>query len=277
MTDFVAWHPSDAAHHVAIPFDASDKYSRGVLGIITGSDRYPGAAVLGVDAALHTGVGMVRYLGGERASTLVLQRRPEAVTADGRVQAWLIGSGTDSVDKEGDAEAATEAALGQSLPTVLDGGALERVREAHGPTIITPHFGELARLLDVGRSRIEADPARWALTAADELDVTVMLKGHHTFVAGGGVALVASTAPSWTATAGAGDALAGILGALVATHTGFDAEGSLLARLAATASVLHGLAAHRASGGGPFTILELIANLPPVIAELVAFRTAGKR
>jgi ADP-dependent NAD(P)H-hydrate dehydratase / NAD(P)H-hydrate epimerase len=269
MTEFSAWHPADAARHIALPSESSDKYSRGVLGIITGSDRYPGAAVLGVEAALHTGVGMVRYLGGERVSTFVLQRRPEAVTANGRVQAWLIGSGTDSVDKEADAEAATDTALSQTLPTVLDGGALERVSDSHGPTIVTPHFGELARLLDVDKAKIAEDPARWALTASEELDVTVLLKGHHTFVAGGGVALVASAAPSWTATAGAGDALAGILGALVATHTGFDSEGSLLARLGATASVIHGLAAQRASGGGPFTVLELTAAVPAVIAEFV--------
>jgi ADP-dependent NAD(P)H-hydrate dehydratase / NAD(P)H-hydrate epimerase len=269
MTDFVAWTPADAARHISVPVESSDKYSRGVLGIITGSDRYPGAAVLGVDAALHTGVGMVRYLGGERASTFVLQRRPEAVTADGRVQAWLIGSGTDSVDKEADAEKATDVALGQALPTVLDGGALERVHDSSGPTIVTPHFGELARLLDVDKVRIAEDPARWALTASDELDVTVLLKGHNTFVAGGGVALVASSAPVWTATAGAGDALAGILGALVATHRGFDAEGSLLARLGATASVLHGLAAQRASNGGPFPVLDLVGALPATVADLL--------
>lgn len=273
MTDFTPWNPSDAALHVAIPLESSDKYSRGVLGIITGSDQYPGAAVLGVEAALHTGVGMVRYLGGERASTLVLQRRPEAVTSNGRVQAWLIGSGTDSVDKEADAESATEAAVAQALPTVLDGGALERVSDVKGPTIVTPHYGELARLLGIEKTRIAADPARWALTASDELGVTVLLKGHRTYVAGGGVALVASSAPSWTATAGAGDALAGILGALIATHQGFDAEGSLLARLGATASVIHGLAAERASGGGPFTILDLVAQVPVVIAELVRFHT----
>jgi NAD(P)H-hydrate repair Nnr-like enzyme with NAD(P)H-hydrate dehydratase domain len=151
------------------------------------------------------------------------------------------------------------------------------VHDSHGPTIVTPHYGELARLLGVDRAKIAADPARWALTAADELDVTVLLKGHHTFVAGGGIALVASNAPAWTATAGAGDALAGILGALVATHRGFDAEGSLLARLGATASVIHGLAAHRAGNGGPFTILDLIAHVPQVVAELVAARVAGER
>src|SRR3954454_6533537 len=87
--------PPDAAAWIAVPGPSDDKYSRGVLGVVTGSARYPGAAVLGVDAALHTGVGMVRYLGAGRPTRLVLGRRPEAVTADGRVQAWLLGSGQE--------------------------------------------------------------------------------------------------------------------------------------------------------------------------------------
>jgi len=89
--EYSTWTAEDAAALVAVPGDGDDKYTRGVLGVITGSTLYPGAAVLGVEAALRTGVGMVRYLGPERPSSLVLSRRPEVVTADGRVQAWLIG------------------------------------------------------------------------------------------------------------------------------------------------------------------------------------------
>lgn len=270
MSEYSTWTPDDAARHVRIPSAADDKYSRGVLGVITGSDQYPGAAVLGVEAALRTGVGMVRFLGGERVSTLVLQRRPEAVASDGRVQAWLIGSGTDHAAREAHTEAAIEEALGQSLPTVLDGGALEWVRRSTGPTVITPHFGELARLLGIDKQRIADDPAHWAQWASDDLGVTVLLKGNRTYVAGGGVLLAASSAPTWLATAGAGDALAGILGSLVATHVDdLAAEGSLLARLAATASVIHGLAAERASAGGPLTILDLAAAVPATIASLL--------
>jgi hydroxyethylthiazole kinase-like uncharacterized protein yjeF len=270
MSDFTPWTPRDAAAQIAVPGQSDDKYSRGVLGVITGSDQYPGAAVLGVDAALHTGVGMVRYLGGERVSTLVLQRRPEAVAGEGRVQAWLIGSGQDHANRDDETRAQSTLAMAQALPTVLDGGALDLHEGAAGPLVITPHYGELARVLGASKQEIAADPAAWALRAAEQLGVTVLLKGHRTFVAGPGIALVASSAPSWLATAGAGDALAGILGALVATHS--DAVASdpqLLARLAATASVVHGLAAERASGGGPFTILDLIARVPSTIAGLL--------
>src|SRR3954468_6457578 len=92
--------PDDAAAWIAVPGPDDDKYSRGVLGVVTGSPRYPGAAALGVDAALPAGVGMVRYLGAGRPTRLVLQHRPEAVTADGRVQAWLLGSGQDPGERD---------------------------------------------------------------------------------------------------------------------------------------------------------------------------------
>src|SRR6185312_9288269 len=87
--------PGQAARWIAVPGPGDDKYARGVVGFVTGSAPYPGAAVLGVEAAARTGVGMIRYLGPGRATRLVLQRRPEAVTVDGRVQAWVLGSGQD--------------------------------------------------------------------------------------------------------------------------------------------------------------------------------------
>jgi hydroxyethylthiazole kinase-like uncharacterized protein yjeF len=268
---YTEWTPTDAAASIAVPKESDDKYSRGVLGVITGSTQYPGAAVLGVEAALKTGVGMVRYLGPERPVTLVLARRPETVTSNGRVQAWLIGSGMDATAENESAEAMT-AAIAQDVPVVLDGGALHLHSAARGPVVITPHFRELARVLGGELDEITSDPATAAARAAETLGVTVLLKGHTTYVASpDGTRLSASVAPSWLATAGAGDALGGVLGALVATHgSEIGADPSLLARLAATASVLHGLAAERASGGGPFTVLDLAAALPATIAALLA-------
>lgn len=263
MTDPTLWTAADAARWIAVPGPGDDKYSRGVLGVVTGSDQYPGAAVLGVEAALRTGVGMVRYLGPRRATDLVLHRRPEAVASDGRVQAWLLGSGMDPVDRD---TTLMERALDQGLPVVLDGGALDLRARARGPVVLTPHYRELARVLGADAREIAADPATWAGRASVELDATVLLKGHATYVAGPGVLLRVSAAPAWLATAGAGDALGGILGALVATHA---AEPDLPA-LAATAALVHGLAAERASAGGPLTILDLCASIPAVIAELIS-------
>src|SRR5690554_6923235 len=98
MTGYRQWTPAETAELIAVPGVNADKYSRGVLGVVTGSGTYPGAAVLGVEAAIRTGVGMVRYLG--TAGQLVLQRRPEAVTALGQVQAWLLGSGVPADDRD---------------------------------------------------------------------------------------------------------------------------------------------------------------------------------
>lgn len=259
VTDFGA---ADAGRWVAVPGPQDDKYSRGVVGFVTGSPRYPGAAVLGVEAALHTGVGMVRYLGPGRPTRLVLQRRPEAVTTDGRVQAWVLGSGQDPAERD---DALLGRALAQDVPVVIDSGALDRARDAAGPVIVTPHAGELATMFGVDRAAVLDDPAGSAERVAADWGVTVLLKGHVTHIATPDGLRHRVTAPTtWLATAGSGDALAGILGALVATHPDGD-----LAELAATAAVLHGLAGERASGGGPFTILGLCAALPAVIAALV--------
>jgi NAD(P)H-hydrate repair Nnr-like enzyme with NAD(P)H-hydrate dehydratase domain len=268
--EYSTWTAEDAAALVAVPGDGDDKYTRGVLGVITGSTLYPGAAVLGVEAALRTGVGMVRYLGPERPSSLVLSRRPEVVTADGRVQAWLIGSGIDTVDGSESAKWMT-AALAQGVPVVLDGGALSLARSARGAVVITPHFRELAKLIDGDVGTIAADPGKAASDAATALGVTVLLKGHTTYVATPqGLRLSASVAPSWLATAGAGDALGGVLGALVATHSDeISADPDILGRLAVTASVLHGLAAQRASSGGPLTVLDVATELSAAIAALL--------
>jgi len=275
--------PDDAARWIAVPGDDDDKYSRGVVGFVTGSASYPGAAVLGVEAAARTGVGMIRYLGPGRPTRLVLQRRPEAVTTDGRVQAWVLGSGQDPEQLDGATAGMLDAALAQNVPTVLDGGALGRRSDARGAVLMTPHAGELSRLIELDVAAIRADPDGAALRAARELDATVLLKGHTTRIAvptpasTSAATAAASTqllrvrsAPSWLATAGAGDALAGILGSLLATHhEQLDTNPRLLAPLAATGAVLHGLAAQRASAGGPLTILDLAAALPSVIAELV--------
>ena len=268
MATFTEWTPADAARSIAVPGEDDDKYSRGVLGVITGSDQYPGAAVRGVEAALHTGLGMVRYVGHERAADFVLARRPEIVVGMGRVQAWLIGSGTDYKNYT---SADAEIALQEGVPTVLDAGALALHDRHTGPLVVTPHYRELSRLIDVDAEEIAADPARWAAEASEQLGATVLLKGHSSWAAGGGELLRIRSAPTWLATAGAGDALAGILGALVATHVeAINADAGMLPRLAATASLVHGLAADRASAGGPFTILGLTEAIPATIANLLA-------
>jgi NAD(P)H-hydrate repair Nnr-like enzyme with NAD(P)H-hydrate dehydratase domain len=285
MTDqrqstFRQWTPEASAAHIAAPVDGDDKYSRGVLGVITGSARYPGAAVLGVEAAIRTGVGMVRYLGA--AGELVLQRRPEAVTSPGRVQAWLLGSGLDASDRDPATTAKLVDALGQGLPTVIDSGALDLIGRATGPTVITPHFRELAGVLSADAREIEADPDHWCALAAEQLGVTVLLKGTYTRIADdNGTRLLTGPATGWLASAGTGDVLGGVLGALLATHSdalhgdAAHSDAALLPRLAASAAVIHAKAGEIASAGGPLAALDVAAALPRVIAQLLQDRTQG--
>lgn len=269
------WGPADAARCIAVPDRDDDKYSRGVLGVVTGSAQYPGAAVLGVEAALHTGVGMVRYLGAAEAATLVLQRRPEAVTAPGRVQAWLLGSGMDAATRTAGETRLLLDAIAEDVPCVLDAGALDLALdiEARGVpgALLTPHHGELARLLGVERREIERDPAHWAAQASAQFGAVVLLKGAVTVIADGDELIEVDAATPWLATAGAGDALGGILGALLATNAAAIIDDPRMpARLAATAAFVHGRAAAAASMGGPFTVLDLCAAVPGVIREVLA-------
>lgn len=269
MTGFTEWTPAEARDLVAVPREWDDKYSHGVLGVITGSDEYPGAAVLGVDAAVHAGVGMVRYLGPDRPTSLVLARRPEVVTVDGRVQAWLIGSGMDASTDDTLTAARVATALASGHPLVLDAGAIGSASEAAGPVVLTPHHSELARALRVDVAEVAAEPEVWVQRAADSLGMTVVLKGHTTLICGIGGSFSVTAPTTWLATAGTGDSLAGILGALVATHARQLADDvGILAQLAATAVLVHGRAADRAGAGGPFTVLDLNACIPATIAAL---------
>jgi NAD(P)H-hydrate repair Nnr-like enzyme with NAD(P)H-hydrate dehydratase domain len=270
VNDFRPFRLEDAADWITPPEPDTDKYGRGVLGVATGSTAYPGAAVIGVDAAVHTGVGMVRYVGPRRATDLVLARRPEIVSGVGRVQAWLVGSGTDADALDAETSEGIEHASSDGVPAIVDAGAIGIV-ELGEHAVLTPHAGELAKLLGVDRSAIRDDPQGSALRAADRTGSTILLKGRNTYLVapGDGPRLVASSATPWLATAGAGDALGGVLGALVATCA---ARGPLapgdLAHLAAAAAVIHGTAAVRASGGGPFPMTALIDNVSGVMRDL---------
>ncbi len=266
--------PADAAALVRVPREHDDKYARGVLGVVTGSAQYPGAAVLSVEAALRTGLGSLRYRGPSAAADHVLRRRPEAITAPGRVQAWLLGSGWGD---DSAAEEVVDEALESGLPIVLDAGALTLVDRARGPVVATPHSRELARLLGVEHERVQSDRESAAREAAQRWGIVVLAKGFETLVIDGTAgaditqSLRCASAPTWLATAGAGDALAGVLGALVATHAEQPSlEPGWLARLAAAAAVIHGLAAQRASAGGPLVVLEVAEQVSPTIAALLA-------
>ena len=273
------WSAKDAKKCIAIPSDIDNKYSRGVLGVITGSAQYPGASVLTTSAAAATGVGMIRFYASSGLDHLVLHQTPSVVCHPGNVSAWIVGSGIDAQKYSSFSTWLRyrhfRSLKIQGVPTVLDAGALKLAGKLEQPTVITPHSGELARLLNsrgvsVTAEAIEGNPKKWVVTAAKTLGVTVLLKGSRTYVANDSKLIELPVATPWLATAGTGDVLTGILGALVATHfIEILNDSDYLASLAATAALIHANAAKSASGGGPISAESLLLELRSVISQLI--------
>jgi hydroxyethylthiazole kinase-like uncharacterized protein yjeF len=255
------WVTALQAHDVAallpVPTPDAQKYTRGVVGVRAGSTRYPGAGVLSTSGAACGLAGMVRYVGG--AADEVRARHPEVVVGEGRVQAWVVGSGGDA-----DAEDALTAALGDGVPLVIDADALQHLSPPlDAAALLTPHAGELAAMLGVDRAEVEADQLASVRRAAREYAATVLLKGHHTLIAApNGRVRVTTAGTAWLAVAGAGDVLGGLCGALLAAGLSPYDAGSV-------GSWLHGAAATLASGGGPTSAPDVAAALPRVIADLL--------
>jgi hydroxyethylthiazole kinase-like uncharacterized protein yjeF len=257
---------ADVADRLRPPSPDDDKYSQGVVGIVAGSATYPGAAVLCTGAALRTRPGLVRYVG--RAADGVRAAWPEAIVTEGRprdagrVQSWVVGPGMGTDD---DAHSLLAEVLATDLPVIVDADGLTMlarepalVRDRRAPTVLTPHDREFARFgEDVGPDRVGA-----ARRLAADLGCVVLLKGDATVVAdAAGKVFVNGTGTPWLATAGTGDVLSGITGALLAT--GMDA-----ADAAAVAAHLHGRTGQLAAERGPLLAGDLVRRLPEAIGRL---------
>ena len=243
-----ALQAEDVAALLPVPQPLGHKYTRGVVGVRAGSRRYPGAAVLCTSGAASGLCGMVRYVGS--AADAVRARHPEVVAGEGRVQAWVVGSGGDA-----DARRALADALADGVPVLVDADGLQHFEGADVPVVLTPHAGELAAMLGAAREDVEAEQLRFATEAARKYDAVVLLKGRHTVVAApDGRVRVNTTGTPWLAAAGAGDVLAGLTGSLLAAGLGpLDA--------ASVGAWLHGAAATYAGAGGPLS--------PPGVADAV--------
>lgn len=283
------WTRADTVALLRVPGEQDDKYSRGVVALRTGSLQYPGAAVLGVEAAWRAGAGYVRYLG--EAGDAVLARRPETVTGADigrtRVGAWVIGSGTDAAHRSADELSALQRILHGDAPVVVDAGALDLVVGATAPLVLTPHAGELSRLRESLGFATASGPAASGPAAsgpaaqqrvaevvetAEALGNVVVAKGARTIVAAPGAhPVVVCNGPAWLSTAGTGDVLAGVIAALVAANPDRP-----LLQTAAAAVWLHGRAGAAASGsldgaiGHPIVALDVAEALPAAIGELIA-------
>jgi len=276
---------ADVSELLPRPGAESDKYRRGVLGLLAGSDRYTGAVLLATGGAVHGGAGMVRVVSTDVAARLVRQAWPEAVVtvhpdegdwdllgSAGRVQAWVAGPGMGT---DPDAAARLAAILGTDLPVLVDADGLTILSQDKNlllrgaPTLITPHAGELARLLGTDAASVEARRLEHARRAADELGVTVLLKGSTTVIASpqaGRPVFVNPTGTPWLATAGSGDVLSGLAGALLA-------QGLEPAAAGLAAAYLHGLAGRLAAapdgaGQAPIGASDLVRAVPAAFRSL---------
>ncbi|MGI9051531.1 MAG: NAD(P)H-hydrate dehydratase [Ilumatobacteraceae bacterium] len=253
---------------------AAHKWVRGVR-VIAGSPGMSGAAHLASGAAQRAGSGMVTLSspGTDADAPVEVVRRAlpssgwSAAALDqlGRFHALVIGPGLGREDNTVEAVRATVAAA--ELPVLVDGdglfalassGAASVLRERRCPTVLTPHDGEFAQLAGhrPGADRIAA----CRLMAAD-LGCVVLLKGPTTVVAdASGEVLVSSTGDSRLATAGTGDVLSGIIGALLAS-------GVPALQAAAAGAWIHGAAARL---GPPVGLVasDLLDLLPTVVGSL---------
>lgn len=249
---------ADVVGNWPVPGPADDKYSRGVVGLDTGSARYPGAAVLSCLGALHAGAGLVRYLGPAQLGARVVDRAPSITLGEGRVQVILAGSGWGDQD---DNRQRLDAHLALGVPLVLDADALGVLPEQlPAGSLLTPHAGELARLLGTDRAQVSSDPVAAARAAATRTGACVLLKGATQYaVAPDGSVLIALPGPGWTAQAGSGDTLAGICATLLAAGLPTQLAAAMAASVQALTAERH---------PGPLPPDELAARMPALIGEL---------
>ncbi|MFH9196924.1 NAD(P)H-hydrate dehydratase [Streptomyces anulatus] len=256
--DLEALQYADVAALLPVPGPESDKYRRGVVGVVAGSERYPGAAVLAVAGALRGGAGAVRYVGP--GADAVIARFPEALvhagppSEAGRVQAWVVGPGLGDGRS---AEAAVADVLAADVPVLVDADGLrlldaETVRTRTAPTVLTPHAGEAAALLGTAREEVEAGRLTAVRELAARYRATVLLKGSTTLIAEARdtPVRVNPTGTSWLATAGSGDVLSGLTGSLLAA-------GLAPRDAASVGAYLHGLAARHGSDGAPVSAQDV--------------------
>jgi NAD(P)H-hydrate epimerase len=254
--------PDEAAHLLPLRHPQAHKHAVGRVLVVAGSRAMSGAAALAAEGALVAGAGLV-HLASPRSSADALRGRrpellihPQAETPTGnlaeaaldellalgaKMRAVALGPGLGG--EETTRKAATRLMELVEAPMVVDADALNALaaspavlKTAKGPRVITPHSGEMARLLETTAEAVEADRMGAAARAADKYGSIAVLKGARTVVAEpGGRIFVIPTGNAGMATGGTGDVLTGIIAGLMAQRL-VPVAASLLG------AYLHGLA-----------------------------------
>lgn len=265
-----------------------DKYQRGVVGLDVGSTQYPGAGYLVTAGACGLAAGMIRHFSASEIGIAkeLIARYPNIVLGCGQVDALVVGSGWG--ESPSNAER-FERALSLNVPLVVDADALRYLEGKILPagSVLTPHAGELARCLGVTRAEVALNPLEFVALAAQKYQAAVLLKGANQFVASvipenitveSNSCLpdckieIAIPGVAWTAQAGSGDTLAGMVGALLAAYHKLVGDNNALelaqlaGRAALQAASIQAVAANHYQG--PITPQDLAKTFGAVYREL---------
>ncbi len=270
---------------------ASSKFDYGHVLSISGSYGMTGAAIMAASTALRSGCGLVSVATPESQRSIVASAMPEIMTFGlpedengsplaksfrklshlfGKATVVHCGSGmlpTDEVN-----ELVVQLLEKVKKPIILDGGALagldknkRALRDRKAPTILTPHIGEFAQMLDMKWQDVEKDKINLAKKFATKNNVILVLKGAPTIIASSdGSISINSTGNPGMATAGSGDVLAGMVAGIIAQ--GHDVLKSVLFTV-----YLHGLAGDLAVEElteQAMTATDIITYLPEAFKEM---------
>ena len=254
---------ASAAPSLQIAGGDIDKNTKGHLLLAGGFDGMEGAIMLSAKAALETGVGLVSLITTPKAREIIAGKIPELITIQAQADAidsllrerkydsLVIGPGMGRSEDSAKLFNALMDALPENTGVVIDGDGLfhltsylkSKKLKNTVKYILTPHFNEASRIMEKSVDEIKANRLAAAKECAAKTGCTVLLKGQASIVSDGGRAYINTSGNSLLATAGSGDVLSGILGALLLR--------GLKAELAACAACFfHGKAADLLASGG---------------------------
>lgn len=231
----------------------SHKYSHGVIGIIAGSNAYPGAGELALLGSQWGGSGYIQYLGPKNSASLPHVVRVETLSdLHEKTDTVVFGPGVEVTEKS---KSILQTLLKSSMTLVLDADAITLLsqypevvgllseRKAH--TLLTPHHGEATRLAVSLGVNTERSVHIWISEMAVQLKSCIAYKSAHGFIAlPDGTFVVSNTTSSALATAGTGDVLSGLMGSLIARNA--PTSQHELATCAMGAVIIHSIAAQLA-------------------------------
>ncbi|MBX3115244.1 MAG: NAD(P)H-hydrate dehydratase [Fimbriimonadaceae bacterium] len=267
---------------------SAHKGSNGHLLIVAGSNQMPGAAVLATKAALHSGIGLVTIASTEKVCQAVSNHCPEALLlplpenegviaplasrvlseAQAKFSAAVFGPGL--TQGEPIQELLAELWAGWKIPAVIDADALNIVSQGvalpKSPCVLTPHPGEMARLLEIQTSEVQANRFETVTKAVKRFNQTVLLKGAYTMIGHADEPInVNPTGNPGMATGGMGDVLSGVIGTLLAQ--GLEPNDAAI-----LGAYWHGLAGDLCAqeiGKVGFTASEVASYLPRARAKII--------